>query len=147
MSAVVDNGGDERWPVGEMLRVARVRRRWSMRRAAREAGLSATRYQQIEQGVDRRLPGGAVVPASPPVDTLARVAHALGLDPVEAVRAAGLDPADIVVTPAVVEEWETGDQIRLVVEGMKVADAETRLIIETLARRALRDAEGDARAD
>lgn len=122
---------------GEALRAARTNRRpvLSSRKAAALAGMSETRWRQIEQGYELRA--GVKVPVSTTVDTLGRMAEAVGLDPATLVTLAGMDPAQLSFV-AEVADPDRGEL--LIVEGYRVADAATRQVIRTLAERALEDA-------
>lgn len=80
---------------------ARLAKGVSVRRAAKVAGLSEGRWRQIAKGY-QQVTKGVRAPVSAPVDTLARMALAVGLEPqqfdgelAEAMRAVGpVPPAD-----------------------------------------------------
>lgn len=61
--------------MGEKLRNARLQRKWSLRRLARESGLSFTYIQQVETGFRR-----------PSLRTLVRLCEALHLPVADVVR-------------------------------------------------------------
>lgn len=128
---------------GQALRAARTSRRpaLSFRRAAARAGLSETRWRQIEQGYELRA--GVKVPVSTTVDTLGRMAAAVGLDPAAVVTLAGMDPRQL----SFITELSDPDRGELlIVEGYRVADDATQQVIRTLAERALEDARRAAAA-
>lgn len=81
--------------MGSLLQRARKARNWSIRRAAKEAGVDDATWRQLEEG--ERKVRGEKVPASPRDDTLANVARAVGLDPAVVFEAAEREyvaPAD-----------------------------------------------------
>jgi len=77
------------------LAAARGKRRLSQPDAARAAGISLTTWRNVETGKHyvAGVPGPTTYSAS--VETLARMALAVGEDPQDIVRLAGRDPADI----------------------------------------------------
>lgn len=123
--------------VGNALRAARTGRRpiLSGRKAAARAGMSETRWRQIEQGYELRA--GVKVPVSTTADTLCRMAAAVGLDAAKIVALAGMDPR-VASFIADISDPDKGEL--LIVEGYRVADGATQQVIRTLAERALQDA-------
>lgn len=84
-------------PLGRLLEKARVEvLRISTREAARRARLSDTRWRQVVTGIQRK--SGADVPVNPTDRTVIAMASAVGVDPDDALEAAGyirLGPAGI----------------------------------------------------
>lgn len=68
--------------------------RLSMREAARLAGISATRWRQLETGIFSAR--GTDYPERAPAETLARMAQAVGATP-EELRTAGRDDAAVIL--------------------------------------------------
>jgi len=86
-------GGQQRqWPLGSKLLKARQRARLSIRDASAAAGFSTATWTALEKGVKRPAPG-IVVDYNPAVQNVVAAAQVVGLDPAEALRLAGLDPA------------------------------------------------------
>jgi transcriptional regulator with XRE-family HTH domain len=75
--------------VGEQLREAREARGLSKRKAAHIAGVSESRWRQVESGVQYR--DGQPQPASSTPDTLVRMARAVGLDAGDILEEFGFD--------------------------------------------------------
>lgn len=94
---VSDEQPDEKQPdqtlEGSLIANALVRHvpKMSQREAARRSELSETRWRQIVQGY-QQLADGVRAPVVAPPDTLARMAHAVGVS-AEALREAGRDDA------------------------------------------------------
>lgn len=78
-------------PLGKLLEDARKRIPLSKREAARRAKISEARWRQIVTGWQN--PNDPTVPARPRHNTVIAAARAVGVDPAEALEAAGLDPA------------------------------------------------------
>jgi transcriptional regulator with XRE-family HTH domain len=76
------------WDLGLPLREARQARGLTQTSAAERAGISRTVWQQLESG--ERSDGRPVRPKS---STVINVAAAVGMDPREALKLAGLDPS------------------------------------------------------
>lgn len=79
------------WPLGGQLRDRRKAVKMSMREAAREAGFSVTTWQQLEHGY--KTVSGITVPVNPRASLIVAASRVVGLDPAEALRTAGHDPA------------------------------------------------------
>lgn len=73
--------------IGTLLRQAREARGLSKRRAAHIAGVSESRWRQVESGV--QVKNGQAQPAVTTPDTLVRMGNAVGLDPAELLEIAG----------------------------------------------------------
>lgn len=69
----------EQWETGKLLQAARERAGLSKRQAAYRAGISETWWRQIESGVIMR--DGTPVPITPPIETIAKAAIVVDLDP------------------------------------------------------------------
>jgi len=82
----------EAWP--QRLRRARNRLGLSRKEAAKRAGLSEGLWRNVETGV-QHIAGVGARPYTTTANTVARMAAVVRLDPLDAVRAAGLDPADV----------------------------------------------------
>ena len=76
--------------LGTLLSGARQQLRLSGRAAAKRAGLSESRWRQLEAGI--YLVEGEPRPVTAPPDTVLRAADAVGLDPRRALLAAGFAP-------------------------------------------------------
>jgi hypothetical protein len=75
-------------PLGDLLEKARSEvLRISVREAARRARLSDTRWHQVVTGVQRKA--GGLVPVNPTDRTVIGMANAVGVDPNDALEAAG----------------------------------------------------------
>lgn len=85
------------WPLGPVLEAARIERGLSTREAARRAGVSDTQWRNLERGFELRK--GTRLEVSPRVDTVAKVARAIGLDVKQALELAGLPTVDADVPP------------------------------------------------
>lgn len=79
-------------PLGTYLVEARERINMSRREAARRAGISESRYRQVELGYQQVSPD-IRVPVSPKAETVVSMAQAVEADPAEALRLNGMDPA------------------------------------------------------
>lgn len=81
-------------PEGRLIGAAReAAPRISIKKAARSAGISDTRWRQIEQGY-RMHRGRAEAEPPAPAPILARMAHAVGITPAELESAGRADAAD-----------------------------------------------------
>jgi transcriptional regulator with XRE-family HTH domain len=89
-------------PEGQAIEAARTRARLSIREAARRAEMSEGRWRQIVRGY--HLAAGVVVPDYGPDDTIARMAHAVGLTPTDLTKAGRPDAAAILRTFSHAEE-------------------------------------------
>jgi transcriptional regulator with XRE-family HTH domain/quercetin dioxygenase-like cupin family protein len=89
--------------LGPALRAARTRRGWTVAELATACGLSKGFISQVEN--DR---------TSPSLDTLDRLAAALGLSVVDLLRGAAAPPAPHVIPGALAPEPGTGRRLRLV---------------------------------
>jgi len=98
----------------------------SFRRAGELAGISASRWQQIEQGYEIR--GGMRIPVSTTEDTLSRMAHAVGLDPVEIVALAGMDPTQATRFDEPSTAVQQARQMLELAEQMPPSDARDQII-------------------
>ncbi len=108
-------------PEGVLIKSALSAARLSQRAAARRAGISETRWRQIVSGY--QAVSGRKVPVRSPDDTLARMAHAVGVSP-EQLDAAGRDGAAAVLrdtAPAVAGQGAAGD------DPSRAADAQGRM--------------------
>lgn len=76
--------------------------RISTREAARRARLSDTRWHQVVTGVQRKA--GAEVPVNPTARTVVAMAQAVGVDPAEALKAAGKEGVSAESIAAMLEE-------------------------------------------
>ncbi|AUI63000.1 helix-turn-helix transcriptional regulator [Amycolatopsis sp. BJA-103] len=79
------------WEFGTLLRRARTRLKLSGREAARRAGISESRWRQLETGTQ---PSDSAEPAAVGTtpETVLKVAKVVGLDEREALTLAGFDP-------------------------------------------------------
>lgn len=121
-----DNG----WRV--RIRTSREREGLSRREAAKKAGLSEGVWRNVETGV-QHVAGVGPREYRTTANTLARMAAAVRLDPVELVVAAGLDPRDVHVELA--PEPEHSDVRVILVRGNPSTDevlAEVRRILDGL---------------
>lgn len=75
---------------GQAIREARETLGMTKRAAARAAGISESRWRQIESGV--QLKNGVEQPAVTKPETLLQIAKAVGLDPAELLEPNELDP-------------------------------------------------------
>ncbi|WP_190824729.1 helix-turn-helix domain-containing protein [Saccharopolyspora pogona] len=93
----------EPWPLGDLLKKARERRKLGIAGAAKRAGMSQGKWHQIERGV--RAVAGGYKPFRPKPDDIVTAARAVNADPREALRAAGYDPKidapDLEATPTI----------------------------------------------
>ncbi|WP_196249236.1 helix-turn-helix domain-containing protein [Rhodococcoides fascians] len=82
--------------LGDHIRRARQAMSLSLRKAADRAGISDSRWRQIEKGVQRR--NGVDYPAVTTAETLVSIADAVELDAKELLEIAGFPPeqADVV---------------------------------------------------
>jgi len=80
-------------PKPAVMELIRQRRKQSIRQAAAAAGISEARWRQLESG-SRSTPLG-YAPESAPDDTLARMAHAVGVAPAELATAGRPEAAAI----------------------------------------------------
>ena len=76
--------------VGAHLKDAREARGLSKRKAARLAGVSESRWRQVENGVQVRE--GELAPATATPETLVRMGRAVGIDGAAILDEAGYDP-------------------------------------------------------
>lgn len=81
-------------PEALLIQAGREKLGWSYRRAAREAGMSAERWRQIEQGIARVARGVDVPVQDAPSDTIARMARAVNITAAE-LRSCGRDNAAV----------------------------------------------------
>lgn len=87
-----DPNGD--WPLGNLVREARKTAGFSLREAARRAGISPTTWESVETGTRRKRGGGGETePSRPQASNVIAVANVLRLDVNEALRFAGYDPS------------------------------------------------------
>ena len=77
------------WPLGEYLRDARGR--MSIREAARRAGISESRWRQVEAGV-QKVAGAIEVPVHPRAETIVAMCKAISADVGRGLELAGHDP-------------------------------------------------------
>lgn len=80
------------WPLGPRLKRAREGIQLSQREAARAAGISVTSWGQLETGIVKKG-GGMESPMNPRAAIVIAAANVVGLDPAEALRLVGIDPA------------------------------------------------------
>ena len=78
-------------PVMALIRERRKRAHLSFDRAGQAAGISGTRWRQLEDG-RRAIRGVGYIPEYAPAATLARMAHAVGVTPAE-LEPFGVDEA------------------------------------------------------
>jgi hypothetical protein len=90
-------------PLGDLLEKARTEvLRISVREAARRARISDTRWHQVVTGVQRKA--GADVPVNPTDRTVIAMANAVGVDPGDALEAAGFEDVSRASINAVLQE-------------------------------------------
>lgn len=77
------------WPLGDYLRAQRGK--MAIREAARRAGISESRWRQLEAGV-QKMAGGIEVPVHPRAETLAAMCKAISADVRTALELAGHNP-------------------------------------------------------
>ena len=77
------------WPLGQYLQDARGK--MSIREAARRAGISESRWRQVEAGV-QKMAGGIEVPVHPRPETVAAMCRAISADVSKGLELAGHDP-------------------------------------------------------
>jgi transcriptional regulator with XRE-family HTH domain len=101
--ATTESSDIEPWPLGDLLRTARERRKLGIAGAAKRAGMSQGKWHQIERGV--RAVAGGHVPFRPKPDDIVTAARAVFVDPREALRAADYDPEkdapDLAASPTI----------------------------------------------
>lgn len=114
--------------VGERLRIARERRGLSKPVAAELARVSLSVWRNVEAGHD-----GTGRPYRSTPKTLARMALAVGEDPVDLVRAAGMDPERIPLELIQAEQGTTEPAVLIVA----VRDGITEEQVLAEVRRAL----------
>jgi transcriptional regulator with XRE-family HTH domain len=78
------------WPLGKYL--VEARGKMSIREAARRAGISESRWRQVEAGV-QKMAGGIEVPVHPKAETIAAMCRAISADTRRGLELAGHDPA------------------------------------------------------
>lgn len=88
MATATPSSAEQPWPLGDLLRATRKRRKMSLEAVAERTGFSKGLVHMIERG--RRSDGRAYRPTAADVITMAHAVHA---DPVEALEAAGYDPS------------------------------------------------------
>lgn len=85
--------------VGETLKAAREGLALSKRKAAERAGISESRWRQIEAGIQYK--NGVAEPAATSAETLVKMARAVQTDPVPLLEAVGFPPTAVdLVAPA-----------------------------------------------
>ena len=80
---------DNPWPLGAFLR--QQRGKMSIREAARRAGISESRWRQVEAG-HQKMAGGIEVPVHPRAETVAAMCKAISADPRQGLELAGHRP-------------------------------------------------------
>ena len=85
-----NESGARDWPPAPFL--VNARGRMTIRAAATCAGISESRWRQVEAGV-QKMRGGIEVPVHPKAETVVAMARAIGADPEEGLRLADHDPA------------------------------------------------------
>jgi hypothetical protein len=89
-------------PLGELLEAARTEvLQISVREAARRARMSEGRWRQIVLGMQAK--GGGAIPVKAPPRTVVAMSLAVGVDPAQALRAAGAEASDVSVAAMVAE--------------------------------------------
>lgn len=114
------------------IRQAREREGLSRRDAAKKAGLSEGVWRNVETGV-QHVAGVGTRDYRTTANTVARMASAVRLDPLEAVADAGLDVKDVHLD--LVPDAERGDVRIILVRGNPSTDevvAEVRRILDSL---------------
>lgn len=81
-------------PEGEIIEAARRRHRLSQNKAATKAGISGTRWRQVVKGVASGGKG-VVLPTRGNAETVAHMAHAVGVSPDQLAEADRDDAADV----------------------------------------------------
>jgi transcriptional regulator with XRE-family HTH domain len=103
------------------IRHARERAGLSRKEAARRAGLSEGVWRNVETGI-QHVAGVGSRSYRTTANTVARMAAAVRLDPLETVRSAGLDPDDVHVESIVADPASAGDVRVIVVRGNPSTD-------------------------
>ncbi|MGW1740504.1 helix-turn-helix domain-containing protein [Nocardia sp. NPDC001965] len=85
------------WAFGQRVQQAREAAPLSKREAAKRAGISESRWRQLELGWERVR--GIVVDVRTTPETIARMASAVGLDINEMLELAGFNPEVVGATP------------------------------------------------
>jgi hypothetical protein len=92
-------------PLGDLLEKARSEvLRVSVREAARRARMSDTRWHQVVTGIQRKA--GGLVPVNPTDRTVIAMANAVGVDPGDALEAAGYTRLNEEHIAAILREME-----------------------------------------
>lgn len=110
-------------PLGALVEARREHLGLSKRQAARIAGISEGRWRQVVSGVQRA--GGVAIPVNPRAETVAAMAHAVGVGVPEALAAAGL-PAELA------ERLADVDPTLAEVEASNLSDETKRRIVAML---------------
>lgn len=79
------------WPLGPVVKRARLDAGWSLREAGAKAKISATTWSSVETGTRSDGKGGAE-PSKPQASVIVSVANAIGMDVNEALTLAGYEP-------------------------------------------------------
>jgi transcriptional regulator with XRE-family HTH domain len=79
------------WPLGPVVKRARLDAGWSLREAGTKAKISATTWSSVETGTRSDGKGG-VEPSKPQSSVIVAVANAIGMDVNEALKLAKYDP-------------------------------------------------------
>ena len=87
-----EHGSDGDWPLGALVREARLGAGLSQREAGRLAGISPTTWESIETGTRRKRGGGGVERSVPQASNIVAAANVLRLDVNNVLRLAGYDP-------------------------------------------------------
>lgn len=135
-------------PEGALIADALKRSRLSARKAAERAGMSEGRWRQIVKGY-QTVSAGVTAPVRGPAETVARMAHVVGVTP-EQLEEAGredaaaelrallphvrIHDAQLIVPAAPVGEEERMRQIEAKFEEAAQAAAEGRALLEQLRR-------------
>lgn len=86
-----DTDGD--WPLGAIVREARLSAGLSLRAAATQANISPTTWDSVEKGTRPKRGGGGHERSVPQASNIVAVANVLRLDINNALRLAGYDPS------------------------------------------------------
>lgn len=120
-------GDTEQWDAGKRVRAARISAGLSQRSAARLAGVSPTRWGQVESGWTTR--GNRTYRTAASAQMMARICNTLGLDlkeilplagiPAGEIGALGLKPSRL----SLIEDLsqEEVDKVALFIEGLRAA--------------------------
>lgn len=118
------------WPLGPALQHLREDKKLSVRDAAAAAGFSAATWTALEKGYKTPTAGNRI-PYSGTAENVIAAAQVVGMDPAEALKLAGLDPAK---APAVRDGRYTVSQ-REILDLLARLEPEVREAVVVLLRR------------